>query len=91
VTGSNIGIGLETARVLLINGGTVIMANRNTKRAEDALNALKKQHAELDLKAHIMPLDLSSFESVREFSRLYKEKFDKLDVLINNAGVMMCP
>mmetsp|Transcript_17258 Transcript_17258/g.38024 ORF Transcript_17258/g.38024 Transcript_17258/m.38024 type:complete len:119 (+) Transcript_17258:182-538(+) len=69
------------------------MANRNLQRAEDALNSLIKSYPLLDLekKAHIMPLDLTSFDSVKEFAKLFREKFDRCDVLINNAGVMMCP
>jgi NAD(P)-dependent dehydrogenase (short-subunit alcohol dehydrogenase family) len=65
------------------------MACRDIEKAEKAMNDLKQENK--DSKLGIMSLDLSSLASVREFAEdIYKQK-SKIDILINNAGVMMCP
>jgi len=89
VTGSNAGIGWETARVLMLNGGKVILACRDTDKAKILLEDLKKHHN--DIKYDLLKLDLSSFDSIKEFGKEFNEKYDSLNVLINNAGVMLCP
>lgn len=90
VTGANTGIGYETARGLFFGGARVVMAVRNRARGEAA-----KSRLEADAKAasanvgtlDLMMLDLASFASIRSFVASFKDKYDRLDVLINNAGL----
>jgi retinol dehydrogenase-12 len=89
ITGANTGIGKETARDLAKRGAKVIMACRDIEKAKKAINDLKQENK--DSKLEIMSLDLSSLASVRKFAEdIYKQE-SKIDILINNAGVMMCP
>lgn len=89
VTGANIGLGYETTVNLAKKGAKVIMACRSLAKAELAKNEILKLVPIADLE--IMRLDLNSLQSVREFAKAYTEKYDKLDLLINNAGVMIPP
>ncbi|PWJ40968.1 oxidoreductase [Sediminitomix flava] len=89
VTGANIGLGYETARALVKKEATVIMACRNEKKAQNAIAELKKEIPNADLV--FIPLNLSSAISVRAFVRTYLERYSKLDLLINNAGIMVPP
>lgn len=83
VTGANSGCGLETSRQLSKQGATVILACRNTERGETAAKEVGG--------VFVAPLDLSSLQSIRDFVKAFEEKYDRLDVLVNNAGVMACP
>lgn len=89
VTGANVGLGYETALALAQKDLTVIMACRDLEKGARARDQILQQApgAELDL----MQLDLSALKSVREFSDSFLKKYDRLDLLINNAGVMMPP
>ena len=87
VTGANSGLGLETTRALLANKARVIMACRTRSKAEAALADIGEHPGT----AEIMELDLSSLESVRSFAAEVLEACSTIDVLINNAGVMMPP
>lgn len=89
VTGANAGLGYETALSLAKKGAKVVMACRSITKAEAAKNKIEKAHPNADLE--IMQIDLSSLKSVRNFASEYQKKYDKLDVLINNAGVMAPP
>ncbi|NME68084.1 oxidoreductase [Flammeovirga aprica] len=89
VTGANIGLGLETSRFFALKEMKVILACRNMQKAESAMQDIRKTVPNADLLA--MPLDLSDLESVRSFAQSYTEKFDSLDLLINNAGIMVPP
>ena len=89
VTGANSGIGFETARVLAQKNAEVILACRSVEKAEKAVEQIKSQFPEA--KCRVMALDLSSLESVRTFADAFLEKYDALDLLINNAGVMVPP
>jgi len=89
VTGSNTGIGLETVKVLLLNGGKVIMACRDTNKAKIALEEIKLINPNIN--GIVMKLDLTSFKQIREFAQEFIDQHESLDVLINNAGVMACP
>ncbi|WP_309569560.1 oxidoreductase [Deinococcus sp.] len=89
VTGANSGLGLETSRVLALRGATVIMACRNAQKAEKAaagIRALKPQGDVI-----LMSLDLGDLKSVEAFAAAFREKYDRLDVLVNNAGIMVPP
>lgn len=89
VTGSSSGIGYETARVLAEKNATVIIAVRNLQKGKTATVKILGQHPNADVK--VMELDLANLESVRKFAGEFKKNFDRLDLLINNAGVMMPP
>lgn len=89
ITGANSGIGYGAALLMASGGACVIMACRNKEKAAVAAERIKKIKADAEL--HIMHLDLASLESVKHFSLQFREKHDKLDILINNAGVMATP
>ena len=84
VTGGYSGIGLETTRELVSSGAEVIIP---AKRPEVAINNLEGVVS----KENIIEMDLSDLNSVKNFTDGYKENFNKLDLLINNAGIMACP
>jgi len=89
VTGSSSGIGLETATVLAGKQAEVIIAVRNSdkgkKASEKIISAVK------NAKVKVMQLDLAYLNSVRSFAAAFKNEYSKLDLLINNAGVMVPP
>ncbi|MFC2156674.1 SDR family NAD(P)-dependent oxidoreductase [Acidobacteriota bacterium] len=89
VTGSSSGIGIETARVLAEKNATVIIAVRNLDKGNRAAEQIASKHKSSDLR--VMEVDLASLESVRKFASRFKVDYDRLDLLINNAGVMMPP
>lgn len=89
VTGSSSGIGYEAARVLANKNAEVIIAVRNQRKGEKALENIQQQNPEADAK--VMILDLASIQSVEKFAADFKEKYTRLDLLINNAGVMIPP
>lgn len=89
VTGANTGLGYETARMLAAKGANVIMACRNLNKANAAKQKIESQVT--NAKIDVMQIDLSSLNSVRDFASTYQSKYDRLDILINNAGVMTPP
>lgn len=89
ITGANSGIGYETARILAAKGAQVILACRDEQKAVAAMAAIRDQHPKASL--HFMPLDLGKLASVREMTEMFFDHYDRLDVLINNAGVMWLP
>ncbi len=89
VTGANVGLGYETALALAKKNATVIMACRNAEKAERARQEILKQAPSANLE--VIPIDLSSLKSVRSFALNFLKKYKRLDVLINNAGIMIPP
>jgi len=89
VTGANAGLGYETTVELAKKGSKVIMACRNLSKTAEAKSAIEEQVPSADL--DVMELDLSSLKSVKKFAGEFQKKYDRLDVLINNAGVMIPP
>lgn len=89
VTGANGGLGLETARTLAAYGARVLMAVRDQEKARAAESGIRAETpgAELEL----IPLDLASLESVRAAAARVLEAHERIDLLINNAGVMGIP
>lgn len=89
VTGANSGLGFESSKALAKNGATVVMTARNLEKGEKARSDILKEvpDASLDL----MKLDVGDLSSVREFADAFKAKYDRLDILLNNAGVMAIP
>lgn len=89
VTGANSGLGQEITIGLAKKDIKVIMACRNIKKAEIAKTEMLKTLKNADIE--IMELDLNSLKSVRNFANSYIEKYQQLDLLIENAGIMIPP
>jgi NAD(P)-dependent dehydrogenase (short-subunit alcohol dehydrogenase family) len=89
VTGANTGLGYENALSLAHLGGKVIMACRNLTKANAAKAKIESSVPDADLE--VLEIDLSSLASVKNFAKTFQAKYDRLDVLINNAGVMTPP
>jgi NAD(P)-dependent dehydrogenase (short-subunit alcohol dehydrogenase family) len=89
VTGSSSGIGYEAARVLANKRATVIIAVRNLEKGGKATEKILAQNKEADVK--VMEMDLANLESVAKFAENFKKAYSRLDLLINNAGVMIPP
>jgi NAD(P)-dependent dehydrogenase (short-subunit alcohol dehydrogenase family) len=87
VTGANSGIGFEATRLFAKKNAEVIMACRSVERANDALLKIKGEYPQA--KISILDLDLSCFSSIHHFSKEMHKKYHKIDILLNNAGVMM--
>ncbi len=87
VTGANHGIGFETALGMARAGYHVIMACRNRMKAESARAAIAERLPSASL--GVMEIDLGDFASVRAFARDYRAASSYLDVLINNAGILL--
>ncbi|XP_063369553.1 retinol dehydrogenase 12-like [Cydia amplana] len=84
VTGGNAGIGLETARDLARRGARVIIASRNNKKSEAAVEDIKATTKNPNVEYR--HLDLSTFKSIRRFCEEFNDKEERLDILVNNAG-----
>ena len=89
ITGANTGIGRETALDIAMRGARVIIACRNENKALDALNYIKTGSANDNVV--FKQLDLASLSSVRRFASEVLREEERIDVLINNAGVMFTP
>lgn len=89
VTGANGGLGLEVARALAGRGAHVVMASRNQDKARNAQTDVKTSLP--DASIEIRELDLASLDSVDRLAKGLMEDFDRVDLLINNAGVMGIP
>lgn len=89
ITGTTSGLGKEAAKVFAAKGATVIMPVRNMEKAKSVGEEIYKINpvAKLDIRR----MDLSSLESIRLFSEEINKAYDRLDILINNAGIMYCP
>jgi NAD(P)-dependent dehydrogenase (short-subunit alcohol dehydrogenase family) len=88
ITGANTGLELETAKVLAAKGATVVLAVRDTKKGAAAVDELPDAAKK---RALVQPLELASLASVRVAADELRSAFDRLDLLINNAGVMYTP
>jgi NAD(P)-dependent dehydrogenase (short-subunit alcohol dehydrogenase family) len=87
VTGGNTGIGKETARGLLALGFTVVMACRDKAKAETARSELLSSTPEAKERLTVMELDLGNLQSIGAFVKTFRAAFERLDLLVNNAGV----
>jgi NAD(P)-dependent dehydrogenase (short-subunit alcohol dehydrogenase family) len=89
VTGANSGIGYEMARALAHKGAIVILACRDKDKGEAAIQQIC-QECPL-AKVELMLLDLADLASVRYFADKFTSNYDRLDILLNNAGIMVPP
>jgi NAD(P)-dependent dehydrogenase (short-subunit alcohol dehydrogenase family) len=89
ITGANSGLGQETARAMAAKGAHVIMAGRDQDKLDEAVAAIRADvpSAELDT----ITVDLGSLENIRASTSRARQRFAKIDILINNAGVMATP
>jgi len=87
VTGANTGIGKETALGLARLGATVVMVCRDRERGEAAQREIKQKSGNSNV--DLMLCDFSSQNSIRQFVRDFTERHNRLDVLVNNAGVVL--
>ena len=85
VTGGNSGIGFELCRGMAAAGFHVVMVSRGTERGQPALEKLQ---AEFGDSVEMMLCDLSDLDNIQKLHAEYTAKFDRLDVLFNNAGAM---
>jgi len=85
VTGAGRGIGFETARQLAKRGMKVVLAARDPEKGRAAAARLRGENLDVD----DVPLDVTSDESVREFARHVEKAYGRVDVLVNNAGIMI--
>ncbi|MCE9514977.1 MAG: SDR family NAD(P)-dependent oxidoreductase, partial [Mycobacterium sp.] len=89
VTGSNTGLGYDTARVLAARGAKVVMAVRDTAKGDAAAARIREITPGADIA--VTKLDLGSLASVRESGAELGAAYPRIDLLINNAGVMYPP
>lgn len=84
ITGGTSGLGQESARAMAAKGASVIITGRNMQKAQAVADAI-------DGDITVEALELGSFESIRAFADRVADKYKKIDILINNAGVMASP
>lgn len=89
ITGSTDGLGLETAKVLLSQGHDVLLHGRNPAKLEEAQNTLSELSNVERIETYLA--DLSQFNEVEKLAQEVSKRHDRLDVLINNAGVYKTP
>ena len=89
VTGASTGLGEETTRAVAAHGGSVTMAVRDLDKGHTAAARVREAGHDADLE--VRELDLASLASVRSFATQFLADHDRVDVLVNNAGVMACP
>jgi NAD(P)-dependent dehydrogenase (short-subunit alcohol dehydrogenase family) len=87
VTGGNSGLGYESVKAFAEKGAEVILTSRSIEKGEIA----KKTIGPVKGKIVVMPLDLMDFSSIKSFAESFKKKYNRLDVLLNNAGIMTTP
>jgi retinol dehydrogenase-12 len=88
VTGGNSGIGKEAAVGIAREGAHVVIAARNAAKAAAAVTEIETR-ADARGRVEAMPIDLASFASVRAFADAFTAKHDRLDILLNNAGLVL--
>ena len=84
VTGANTGLGFETARMLAAHGATVVLAVRNVEKGRQAASRITGD-------IRVQALDLTSLDSIRSAASDLRAEHERIDLLINNAGVMYTP
>lgn len=86
ITGGSGGLGEETARALAAAGARTLIAARDEQRAQTAIDRIRERHPDADVAWH--HVDLASLSSVRQLADHIRSSYERLDVLIANAGIM---
>jgi NAD(P)-dependent dehydrogenase (short-subunit alcohol dehydrogenase family) len=89
VTGANSGTGYEASKALALKNAEVVMACRNLERGRIAAETIKNEIPSALI--HVMKLDLADLSSIKSFTEEFRSKNDRLDILLNNAGIMQTP
>jgi NAD(P)-dependent dehydrogenase (short-subunit alcohol dehydrogenase family) len=89
VTGGNSGLGYESVKAFAGEGAEIILASRNVQKGEDARSEILLVHPTARIR--VMKLDLMDSTSIRAFVQEFKGLYDRLDILLNNAGIMTTP
>ena len=89
VTGGNSGLGQETARAMAAKGAHVVISGRDQAKLDEAKSAIKGEVSGANIETIVG--DLGSLDSIRACGKEANQRFEKIDILINNAGVMACP
>ncbi len=89
ITGATSGLGKQATKVLARKNANVIMAVRNTSKGENVRSEILNEYPEGTIR--VEALDLSNLESIHQFAKRMKDSVEQVDILINNAGVMMSP
>ncbi|MBN2664395.1 MAG: SDR family NAD(P)-dependent oxidoreductase [Bacteroidales bacterium] len=89
VTGGNSGLGYESVKAFAEKGAEVILASRSVEKGLKVQTEIEK--LTIKGKIEVMQLDLQDFASIEKFAENFKQKYQKLDVLLNNAGIMTTP
>lgn len=89
VTGANSGLGFEIVRGLARKNALVVMTARDAKKGEAALQKIRQEFPQAQVE--LLSLDLADLDSVHAFVSTFKQRYSRLDILCNNAGVMAIP
>jgi NAD(P)-dependent dehydrogenase (short-subunit alcohol dehydrogenase family) len=89
ITGANTGLGYETAAALAAKGAHVVLAVRNLDKGKDAAALIHKRNPAAEV--NLQELDLTSLDSIRAAAEQLRSDHDRIDMLVNNAGVMWTP
>jgi NAD(P)-dependent dehydrogenase (short-subunit alcohol dehydrogenase family) len=89
VTGGNIGLGFETVKALTSKGADVLLASRNEEKGNRAVDEIRSLFPTASV--NLLLLDLASQKGIKAATEVVSKKFSKLDLLINNAGIMAMP
>jgi len=89
ITGGNSGLGQETGRAMAAKGAHVVLAGRDQAKLDEAAQTIRSETGNGAVETIVC--DLASLESVRACGKEANQRFDKIDLLINNAGIMACP
>jgi len=90
ITGANTGLGyISVEEMCKLNAKKIILACRNPDRGNKAVAQIRKDHGVSNVE--FMQLDLNDLNSVKKFAAEFNAKYDKIDILLNNAGIMSLP
>lgn len=87
VTGGNSGLGYESVKAFAKNGAEVILTSRSIEKGEAAKTRIGRVKGNIS----VLQLDLMDFASIKSFAENFKKKYNRIDVLLNNAGIMTTP
>jgi len=89
VTGGNSGLGFESCRVFAKHGAKVLLGARSITRGEQAIHKIRSEFRDADVS--LIEIDLSSKQSIKAAAQTIKQFYSHIDILMNNAGVMVTP